>query len=73
MVNLKSWLGILLLLQAIITAVSWFRYPILLLSFFIASCLYAIDQTNDFDQEWIAVGLAILILTWFLAYFSVGG
>jgi hypothetical protein len=71
--NLKSCLGILLLLQAIITAVLWFRYPILLLSFFIVSCLYSIDHNSDFDQEWIAVGLAILFLTWFLAYFSVGG
>ena len=71
--NLKSWLGILLLLQAVVTGALWFQYPILLLSYFAVSFLYAIDHNSDFDQEWIAVGLAVLLLTWFLAFFSIGG
>jgi len=71
--DLKSWLGILLLLQTIITAVLWFRYPILLLSYFIIAWLCSIDWSSDFDQEWVAVGLAALLLTWLLAFFSVGG
>jgi hypothetical protein len=73
LMNLKSSLGILLLLQTVITGALWFHYPILLLSFFIASCLYAIDQNSDFDQEWIAVGLGALLLTWLLAFFIIGG
>lgn len=73
MTILKSWLGILLLLQAVVTGALWFHYPILLLSYFVVLCLYAIDHNSDFDQEWIAVGLAVLLLTWFLAVFTIGG
>lgn len=71
--NLKSWLGILLLLQVVVTGALWFHYPILLLSYFVVLFLYVIDHNSDFDQEWIAVGLAVLLLTWFLAFFSIGG
>jgi hypothetical protein len=35
--------------------------------------MYAVDANTDFDQEWIAVGLAALLLTWLLAFFTIGG
>lgn len=71
--DLKSLLGILLLLQAIVTGTFWFRFPILLLSYFIISCMYAIDDHLDYDQEWIAAGLAVWILTWLLVFFAIEG
>ena len=71
--NLKSWLGILLLLQAMVTGLFWFRFPIFLVSFFIVLCMYAIDANTDFDQEWIGVGLAVWVLTWLLVFFAIEG
>ncbi|MGA2784023.1 MAG: hypothetical protein ABSF09_04930 [Candidatus Bathyarchaeia archaeon] len=73
MTDLKFWSSILLFLQAIVTGTLWFRFPILLVSFFIILCMYAIDANAEFDQEWIAGGLAVWILTYLFAIFAIGG
>jgi hypothetical protein len=35
--------------------------------------MYAIDANAEFDQEWIAGGLAVWILTYLFAIFAIGG
>lgn len=78
--------GLLLVFQAMLMAAVWFVNPfqyvgqrlfaaalgaqLAIIAIFLH--LY-LSRGEDYDQEWVAVGLAFVVLIGFLTYFALGG